>query len=123
VNPGIGTGGEIVDDKKADVRTCVSIIVLLTVTKNIVVTGDCVVRVAVEVAVAVYVDPLGVMVDIWKVVVSCVNVFVKLTVFVGVFVRVVVEVAVNWTVAFTRAVDVVVDGVRVTVYVWSGMID
>lgn len=64
VNPGIGTEGEIVDDERADVTTCVSIMVLLTVTKNIVVTGDCVVRVAVEVAVAVYVDVLGVRVDV-----------------------------------------------------------
>lgn len=64
-NPGIGVDSVgSVDEESVDVTTIVVIAVLLRNTTDVVVVGDCVVRVAVEKTVAVCVDVLGLNVDI-----------------------------------------------------------
>jgi hypothetical protein len=64
-NPGMGTDGiSGVDEESVDVTTIVEIPVLLWRINEVVVVGDCVVRVAVETTVAVCVEVLGVYVDV-----------------------------------------------------------
>ena len=78
-NPGMGADGiSGVDEESVDVTTILDITVLLWRINDVVVVGDCVVRVAVGTTVAVCVEVLGVYVDVCVIVVSYVIVLVKL---------------------------------------------
>ncbi len=77
--PGIGVDGVgSADEENVDVTTTVDVAVLFRNINAVVVVGNCVVKVAVAITVAVCVDVLGVNVDVWIAVTSCVIVFVKL---------------------------------------------